>query len=282
MSEMIDDAAIGSDGPVNVVETPAETPNNMGAREAAQLLASLRNKPKEAEAAPIEAAPAQESEAAQAEDGAPPEAEAPAEQTEQAAEPEAEALPPIEPPRSWTKDEKERFRSLPRETQEYLAARETERDREIRRSQNEAAEKLKGLTAKEQQVEQARQQYEAALPQLMQTLQSQQADEFADIKTISDVEKLAREDWPRYLQWDVAQKKLAAVQQEVAAAQQRQVQEKVQKFAEFAKREDDAFIEHVPEMADKAKAERLQKQALTVLKDLGFEDAELGAAWNGD
>src|SRR5882672_4996536 len=46
--------------------------------------------------------------------------------------------PIIEPPRSWTKEEKERFFSLPRETQEYLANREQERDREIRRSQNEA------------------------------------------------------------------------------------------------------------------------------------------------
>ena len=103
----------------------------------------------------------------------------------ESADPAANEPPSIEPPRSWTKEAKERWASLPRETQEYLAEREQERDREFRRSQNEAADKLKGLTAKEQAVEQARQQYEAALPLLFQTLQHQQAGEFADIKTFA-------------------------------------------------------------------------------------------------
>jgi hypothetical protein len=34
-------------------------------------------------------------------------------------------------------------------------------------------------------------------------------------------------------------------------------------------------------MADEAKAAALQKKALAVLSDLGFEDAELAQAWNG-
>ncbi len=227
-----------------------------------------------------DAAVARESEAAPvaADDASPPleatgETEAPA---------DAEETPPIEPPRSWKAEEKERFRALPRETQEYLAERESERDRLLNRSQSEAAEKLKGLTAKEQAVEQARQQYEAALPQLLQTLQTSQNGEFHDVRTIQDVERLAREDWPRYLQWDVAQKKIAAVQQEMLSAQQRQQQEKTQRFTDFARKEDDAFIERVPDMADKVKAERLQKQALSLLKDLGFSDSELGQSWNGD
>src|SRR5438309_538634 len=83
----------------------------------------------------------------------------------------------------------------------------------------------------------ARQQYETALPQLLNNLQYAQAGEFADVKTIADVERLAREDWPRYLQWDVAQKKIAAVTQEMLQAQQRQGQEKMQRFTEFARKE---------------------------------------------
>jgi hypothetical protein len=190
-------------------------------------------------------------------------------------------LPPIEPPRSWKADEKERFKALPRETQEYLAEREMERDRAFNRSQSEAAEKLKGLTAKEQAVEQTRLQYEAALPQLLQNLQGQQAGEFADVRTMADVERLAREDWPRYLAWDVAQKKIAAVTQEMLSAQQRQAQEKLQQFSAFAKHEDDLFIERVPDMADPDKAAKLQGAAMTVLKDLGFTETELGQSWNG-
>src|SRR5207302_740761 len=144
-------------------------------------------------------------------------------------------------PRSWTKEDKEVFTSLPRQTQERLVDRERSRETDFLRRQNEAAEKLKGLTAKEQAVEQARQQYEAALPQLLQNLQSQQAGEFADIRSMADVERLNREDWPRYLQWDLAQKKIALIQQEMLGAQQRQVQERLQQFSQFAKHEDDLF-----------------------------------------
>ena len=199
----------------------------------------------------------------------------------ESADPAADEPPSIEPPRSWTKEAKERWASLPRETQEYLAEREQERDREFRRSQNEAADKLKGLTAKEQAVEQARQHYESALPQVLQQLQGQHASEFADVKTIQDVERLAREDWPRYLQWDLAQKKMAATMQEMLAAHHRQATEKQQKFTEFAKREDDLFKEKAPDLADEAKAAQLQKAAVSVLSDLGFEEAELVPLWNG-
>jgi hypothetical protein len=132
----------------------------------------------------------------------------------------------------------------------------------VRKAQNEAAEQLKSLSAREQAAEQARQQYESALRQLLQTLQSAQASEFADIRTIADVEKLAREDWPRYLQWDLAQKKIAAAAQELQAAQQRQGEERRQQFAEFARREDDLFVEKVPEMADTKRAEALQRSAM--------------------
>src|SRR5437588_150606 len=114
---------------------------------------------------------------AQADDAAPAEGQ-PSGETESQPEPATE--PPIEPPRSWTKDEKERFKTLPRETQEYLASRETERDREIRRSQNESADQRKALDAERQKLEQARTQYESALPQLLDTLQQQQPAEFHD------------------------------------------------------------------------------------------------------
>jgi hypothetical protein len=290
------DAGNGAaESPAIVMTPPADAPQRMGAREAAQLLSSLR-RPKETQQtqAPERAvdAPAvehpriasgEESErAVEAQDDAGPE-RVPGETSEadpadgSRAEPE---LPPIEPPRSWTKEDKELFAGLPRETQERVADRERSREADFLRRQSEAARKLEGLTAKEQAVEQARQHYEAALPQLLQTLQAQQAGEFADVRTVADVERLAREDWPRYLQWDLAQKKLAAVQQEIVAGQQRQFHEQRQRFAEFAKRQDDLFAEKVPDMADPRKAAELQASARKVLADLGFDDGELARAWN--
>jgi hypothetical protein len=190
-------------------------------------------------------------------------------------------LPPIEPPRSWTKADKELFTSLPRETQMRIAERERSREGDFLRRQAEAAEKLKGLTARQQAVDQARQEYEAALPQLLLTLNDQQAAEFADIKTLADAERVAREDWPRYMRWDLSQKKIAFAQQQMLEAQQRQVTEQLQRFAQFAKRQDELFIERVPEFGDARKAAELQGAAVTVLKDLGFDEAELAASWQG-
>jgi hypothetical protein len=191
-----------------------------------------------------------------------------------------QAFPPIEPPRSWTKQDKELFTSLPRETQR-IAERERSRESDFLRRQNEAADKLKGLTAKEQAVDQARQQYEAALPQLLIMLQQQQAGEFADIKTLADVERMAREDWPRYALWDVQQKKIAEVARQLTEVQHRQAHERLQQFSEFAKREDDLFKEKVSDMADDKKAAELQTRCLATLTGLGFAEAELAQSWNG-
>jgi hypothetical protein len=191
------------------------------------------------------------------------------------------ALPPIAPPRSWTKEDKELFASLPRATQERLAERERSREGDFLRRQNEAADKLKGLSAKEQAVEQARQQYESALPTLLQNLQATMNSEFADVRTWADVQKMAAEDWPRYVRWDAYQKQIAESGLQLAVAQHRQQQERQQKFAAFAAREDDLFKEKIPDMADAKKAAELQAAALAVLKELGFEEAELAQSWNG-
>jgi hypothetical protein len=79
----------------------------------------------------------------------------------------------------------------------------------------------------------------------------------------------------------VQQKKIAEVQQHLALAQQRQVQERVQHFSEFARREDDLFKEKVPDMADAKKAAALQTACLAVLKELGFQETELAQSWHG-
>jgi hypothetical protein len=259
---------------------PSDAPARMSASDAARMLASLR-KPKEP-AAPVEAKPPpvepqQESTVVEAtEDAAPPATEATGE-TESVDPAEG---PSIEPPRSWSKDARERWSKLDPDTQQYLLDRDRDDTSAVRKAQNDAAEARKAIEAERAQVEQARQQYENALPQLFQTLQAQQAGQFADVKTMADVERMAAEDWPRYLQWDVAQKKLAAVQQEFQAAHQRQSEEQRQKFSEFAKKQDSLLVEKVPDMADEKKAEALQKAARATLDHIGFNEQELARAWN--
>lgn len=257
--------------------TPATQSTPVDVSEAARQLSAWRKNQKPAEPqAPPPAEPPQQ--LAETPNSDPPN-EAPAETTE-ATDP-AE-VPPIDPPRSWTKDEKERFQSLPRETQEYIAKREQEREREIRRSQNEAAEKLKGLSAKEQQAEQARQQYEAALPALLQTLQSELFGEFSDVKTIEDINRLAAEDPGRFVKYQARQMQIASLQNEARQAQERQANEYRQKWIEFSSKEDALFAEKVPDIADPEKAKRITSAAVEVLNDIGFTEQELAKLWGGE
>lgn len=268
--------AVASAPEAPAAEAPESFPS---ASEAAAFLArhaAAKRKAETASEAP-EQATAEES-GEQPENAAPPE-EAPGEETNEV---EPAELPPIEPPRSWTKEEKEEFATYPREAQEKIARREQERETALRRGQNEAAEKLKGLTAKEQAAEQARQQYEQALPALLQTLNDQMQGEFSDIKTLADVQKLARDDPFRFAQFQAKQMQVAGVQQEMQKAAERQRAEYQKQWSEFSTKEDQTFADRVPEMSDPAKARQITEGAINVLHDVGFTAEELGKLWNGE
>jgi hypothetical protein len=274
------DAALPGGAPIDIVQIPAPAGEVISTRDAARTLASFRLKARAsdepqdgarpgADAAP--APPLNDSADAPAPADAAPQVEANGETTANAEPPAVQA--PIEPPRSWTKEARERFASLPRETQEYLASREQDRDREVRRSQNDAAEQRKALEAERKQAEQARMQYENALPSVLATLQQVQADSFSDVKSIIDVERLAREDWPRYVLW--------AAQQELASAAQRQEQERQIRLDQYVKRERDMLVEKIPEIADPVQRSKLEHAAVGMLRELGFSDQELNGLYYG-
>jgi hypothetical protein len=92
---------------------------------------------------------------------------------------------------------------------------------------------------------------------------------------------MAREDWPRYALWDVQQKKIAEVARQLTAVQLRQTQERHDKFADFARAEDEAFKAKVSDTGDPAKADALQKACLATLTGLGFAETELAQSWQG-
>jgi hypothetical protein len=131
-------------------------------------------------------------------------------------------------------------------------------------------------------VEQARQQYESALPILLANLQTAYGSEFADIQTMADVQKLAAEDPIRYSRWDAQQKQIAGAHQEVLAAQQRQHTESRQRLAQFVADQNQRFEDKAPEFKDKATRDKQTKVAVEVLTDLGFKDNELGQLYRGE
>ena len=57
------------------------------------------------------------------------------------------AIAGIDPPRSWPNDRKQRFGSLPYDLQVYVAAHEAQRDKALRRAQNDTATARRKLKA---------------------------------------------------------------------------------------------------------------------------------------
>src|SRR5262249_42668178 len=124
--------------------------------------------------------------------------------------------------------------------------------------------------------------YEQALPTLLQTLQSAHGHDFADLKSMDDVRKLSLTNPPRYAQWDAQQRQLAAVQNELAAAQQQQANESKLRLMAFAGRERERFLEKAPEMADDAERSHMRDAAVSLLAELGFSSEEMRRMFSGD
>lgn len=240
-------------------------------REAASALASRR----------VEAAKEpereQQTEARQAEPTSSPERE-PVVDVAQETEAAPEAL---EPPKLWTKEAKERFASLDRDTQEYLLQQDKAREAEVKKASQTVSEKDKTLAQELEAIQKMRQQYEGALPTVLQMLEQQRIGEFGDIKTFADIEALAASDPARYLKWDAHQRKVQAVQQQLQTAEQQRAQEIAKKWEEFSAEQDKMVAEKIPEMADPEKAEKLGKQAVGYLSNIGFNSDELTNLWHG-
>jgi hypothetical protein len=189
--------------------------------------------------------------------------------------------PPLDLPRSWSKDRAEQWNRLDRETQEYLLDHDRTTSAEVRRAQNEAAERAKAIEAERQAYEQARQQYETQLPILLSSLQNQAAAEFQDITTWADVAAMQANDPIRYQRWDLYQKQAAAIQQEIQAAQTRQQQEEQEGRQRFIAEETQRLYEVAPEFADPKQQPKLVSQIRELLTDKKFSEEEVRAVGQG-
>jgi len=277
MQEQIDSQAPADSGPP-IETSPSSSDNPISVREAAAALSQYRWKrdarEDRAAEAPAEPAPVENKTADQPE-------EVPAEKPTEAAEPEADEAPPIEPPRSWSKEWKEEFQTYPREVQEKIALREQERETALRRGQNETAEQRKAVEAKQAELEQLRQHYEQNLIPAVAQMLHDQGGEFADIKTMADVQKMANDDWARYLRWDAHQKTVAAVQEQVKANQQRQQEEFNSRWEKYIQEQNDRFMDAHPELAKPEVAEKARSSARSHLLKLGFTAKDLEDAASG-
>lgn len=156
-------------------------------------------------------------------------------------------LPAIEPPQSWDADGKERFARLPREDQEYLVAREAERDRGVSVAQQRAAEAR-------QRAEQEAAQIVAAKPLIVQAVAKaqQQFQSRWEGMDATAWHQLAQTDPTRFVQAKAAYDADVQAIQQVEAAQQ---QAEAIEWQSFAQTQTARLAEVAPHIAGDAKVQ---------------------------
>lgn len=260
---------------------PADT-TRINAREGGNIITEWRNKQAEkpADKTPAQRAPDGKFAAAQPESTPTGEDAGPEKVPSENVEADPVEEPPIEPPRSWSKEDKELFNALPRETQERVSERERARESDFLRRQNDATEKSKALEAKEQAADHARQQYESAAQNALQVLQQQQASEFADIKTFQDVQNLADQDPFRFTKWQARQMQIEGQAREVQQLNRQREEQKAESFKTWSKEQDSKFDKLFPEFTDKTKAAKNREEILGYLKEVGVPEDTIPKLWN--
>jgi len=216
-----------------------------------------------------------------------------------------DAPEPIEAPRSWTREEKEGFAALPRETQEYIRQREDDRDHDLRTRQNlqiadaKARVEQQARAEIEHHVRAAQQLYQASHEEVLlralhqknyaafaqkygnptaeqlqhlaannPQLHGQIMQEFAQLK--ADDAKLAdlAQRQAEKLKTDAVLKYLKDAQTQ--GAQQLQQQ---QQIAAWKEQQDALAAEDIPELRGEGAAE-FQRQAAEYLQELGITAEE--------
>ncbi|OAF05457.1 hypothetical protein AYJ54_00700 [Bradyrhizobium centrolobii] len=224
-----------------------------------QAVADFQKK-KNAPAESAEPATAETESEAKAEDAAPPEE---VHGEDEGADPAAE--PPIERPKSWTEAEDAEWKATPRALQQKIVARELERDSNLRRAQNEAADARKAAEADQAKWKQEREQYVSKQSAYTQALETALQNEFGDIQTMNDVRKLQAEDPFRFQQWQLRQMELGHAKAEERANEQRTLQERQSKRTVYETEQNKRLIELVPDMADVKKSVEIRERAVATL-----------------
>jgi hypothetical protein len=262
-----------------VTDAPISDSESISPREAAARFAQRRDeKPPQNRAPDGKFASSQEDNTAQA-----VEHDAPAEQTSVEADQQQDdpaERPSIDPPRSWPKEDHEFFRSLSPEAQQRVVDLDRNRELEIRKGQNEAAEIRKAAEAERTQAEQARQRYESSIADMLQTMQ--QNNPFADIKTDADVQKLANEDPFRFVQWQAHQQQVHALRVKAQELQDARIKEAQDAFNNYADEQDKLFLSEAKEFADPERADTARKEIVSYLTDVrGIPQDRLQRMYSG-
>lgn len=210
---------------------------------------------------------------AEAPDPGPDESQTAGLEDEGQTEPPATAT--VEPPPSWSAEDKALFATLPPTAQAVIARRESEQQATFTRRTQEIADERKGWEAERTAIATHREQYNQSLQQLM-------------LIAVPEAEALSRVDWQtlaaqnpaEYVrlsaQRDALRQRIGAVQAEIQRVQRDQIAELEKQRGPFLAEQQQRLMERVPEFADPAKRTQLAGELNTWLQREGFTATEIG------
>jgi hypothetical protein len=192
------------------------------------------------------------------------EGDEPTAESEDEIEVEAEDLPPIDAPISWDAEAKAKFAELPRDVQEYLGKRETEREKFV---QSKAQEAAQARTA----VRNEALQYAAQL----QAETAQQLERYAQQLTVAPPDaSLYAMDPQTYAQQLQAYQHYTAQSQQAQREAENARAQQAQYEAALAQEEQQSFVqqlsEHFPEYLDPQRGPQLARELSAIANDLGY------------
>lgn len=265
---MTDETAAPSGGnDISVVSLPADAPESFASEHAAaRYFATLHEKKPEKSTAESADTATADPELSGEDNAASVEEQA----TGEAQEADADANPPLELPRSWTKDQTERWSKLDRDMQDFLLEHERKITTGTNQRLNEAADIRKAAEAKAEQADKVRQTFEAKLLAPITPValvEEKMRAEFGDIQSTAQLERLQQEDPFRFQRWLFLQAEHAGANAEQQASEQRRSQEKQSKRAAYESEQTKLLHEMVPDMADPKKAAEKRESAIAMLTD---------------
>lgn len=190
-------------------------------------------------------------------------------------EPDEESDHQIEPPKSWSSQDKAVFQQLPPEAQAVIARRESERDKAFTQKAQEISEHRKALESTFSEIQNERHSYATNLQQLL-AVAMPEAQQFANV----DWHRLAQESPADYVRLsaerDALRGRIGTIQQELERVNATAQQDYVRQFATLRASEAKRLVEALPEFGDSEKGKKLASDMREWLQEQGFSNQEIG------
>jgi hypothetical protein len=182
----------------------------------------------------------------------------------------------VEPPKSWTAEEREAFKLLPPDVQKTLSERDAKRNADISNKFNEVNEQKKAVEQERQKTLTERAQYVQALENQTNFIQMELGKKYGHI----DVVKMASENPSEYvkMQAEYARDKsqLENTYSQLAQARNVQTEEAKQAYQHYIAEQNEKLGEFIPEWKDTNRRTAIKSDMVGYLtKSYGFTSTEL-------